>query len=304
VIEDTATAIGIGELAALSGVPVRTIRYYSDEGLLPSRRSVGGHRRFDSSAVERLRLVRRLRGLGLGIPAIADVLAGERALGEVVAAERAALDVELGAMAWRRACLRAIEEAGPAERAARLELLAAAQDRLAAREALVGFWSRIVAAPLPEDLVSMFLEASVPLPPADPTPEHVVAYAEMVALVADPTLGRRLRNRSWANRDRIADETTLLTGIGEACDLARPLVAEGRPPAPGRAVDRFVAAYAAVLHSTDTARFRRELLTTAAVDRDPLVRRYWYLVGEVTGEPVTVGVAQAWLLDALERSVA
>jgi hypothetical protein len=34
------------------------------------------------------------------------------------------------------------------------------------------------------------------------------------------------------------------------------------------------------------------------------LRRYWSMVGEVTGEPVTVGTAQAWLVDALERSVA
>ena len=299
-----ATGLGIGELAARAGVPVRTVRFYCDEGLLPTRRSTGGHRRFDASAVERLRLVRRLRRLGLGLPAIADVLAGERGLDEAVAAERAALDVELGTLAWRRASLRAVEEAPPAERAARLELLAAAADRVAAHEALVSFWCRIVATPLPEDLVSMFLEASAPLPPADPSPAQVVAYAEMVALVADPALARRLAQRSWANRHRIADETTLLVGIGEACDLARPLVIAGKGPVAGDALDRFVGAYATVLRSADTPPFRRELLVTAAADRDPRLRRYWGLVGEVTGEPVTVGVAQAWLLDALERSVA
>jgi hypothetical protein len=65
-----------------------------------------------------------------------------------------------------------------------------------------------------------------------------------------------------------------------------------------------VAAYATTQRSRDTPRFRRELLTTATVDRDPRLRRYWGMVGEVTGEPVTVGTAQAWLVDALERSVA
>lgn len=299
-----AASLPIGDLAALTGVPVRTIRFYCDEGLLESRRSAGGHRRFAPSAVERLDLVRRLRGLGLGLPAIARVLSGERSIAEVVAAERAALDVELGALAWRRASLRAVEEAAPAERAARLELLAAAHDRVAAHDALVGFWRRIVASPLPADLVSMFLEASAPLPPVDPGPAQVVAYAELVALVADPALARRLGERSWANRHRIADETTLLVGIGEACELARPSLLAGSAPEPGDALDRFVAAYATVLGGADTPRFRRELLTTAGADRDPRLRRYWALIGQVTGEPVPVGTAQAWLLDALERSVA
>jgi DNA-binding transcriptional MerR regulator len=303
VTQDT-SSFGIGELAALAGVPVRTVRFYCDEGILETRRSAGGHRRFDASAPERLRLVRRLRGLGLGLPAIASVLTGERALGEAVAAERAALDVELAALAWRRASLRAVEDASPADRAGRLELLAAAHDHAAAHDALVAFWRRIVASPLPAVLAEMFLEASAPPPPPDPTPAQVVAYAELVALVADPALALRLVRRSRVNGERIADETTLLVGIGEACELARPLVLAGRGPLPGGALDRFVEAYATVLGGTDTPRFRRELLSTAAADRDPRLRRYWGLVGEVTGDPVPVGTAQAWLLDALERSVA
>jgi DNA-binding transcriptional MerR regulator len=298
-----AASLGIGDLAALTGVPVRTIRFYCDEGLLDARRSAGGHRRFAPSAVDRLDLVRRLRGLGLGLPAIAHVLSGERSIAEVVAAERAALDVELAALAWRRASLAAVEQAPPADRAARLALLAAVQDHQVARDALVAFWRRLVIAPVPAELVDMFLEVSVPKPPASPTPRQVVAYAEMVTLAGDRTLTHRLQARARVNLERISDEAELLTGIGEACELARPLLLAGRRPAPCPALDRFVAAYTTVLRSQDTPAFRRELLTTATVDRDPRLRRYWGLVGEVTGEPVTAGVAQAWLVDALERSV-
>ncbi|GAA3151556.1 MerR family transcriptional regulator [Nonomuraea salmonea] len=104
--------LGIGDLARLTGVPVRTIRFYCDEGVLASVRSTGGHRRFDRAAVERLVLVRRLRGLGLGLNAIASVLEGETSVARAVAAERAALDVQLHELAWRRARLRAVEEAG------------------------------------------------------------------------------------------------------------------------------------------------------------------------------------------------
>jgi len=303
-IRATSTELGIGDLAALTGMPVRTVRFYCDEGLLEFRRSAGGHRRFAPSAVERLDLVRRLRGLGLGLPAIATVLSGERSIAEAVAAERASLDVQLAALAWRRASLAAVESAAPAERAARLELLAAAQDRLAARDALVAFWRRLVIAPLPTEFFDMFLEVSVPLPPADPTPRQVVAYAEMVALAGDRSLARRMHARARVNLEWITDEAELLTGIAAACELAHPLVLAGRPPEPGEALDRYVAAYASGQRRRDTPRFRRELLGTATVDRDPRLRRYWRLVGEVTGEPVPVGLAQAWLVDALERSVA
>jgi hypothetical protein len=54
----------------------------------------------------------------------------------------------------------------------------------------------------------------------------------------------------------------------------------------------------------DGPRFRRSLLAVADVDRNPGLRRYWRLVGTVTGEDVTVGEAHAWLLDSLDRAVA
>lgn len=300
VTEDT---LGIGELARLTGVPVRTIRFYCDEGILESRRSGGGHRRFDSSAVDRLGLVRRLRGLGLSLPAITDVLTGRRSVAETVAAERAALDVELAALAWRRASLRTVEEAGPADRAARLELLAAVQDGRAGHDALVAFWRRLAVAPLPVEVFSTFVEMCVPEPPADPTPGQVVAYAELVTLVASRSLTRQMLDRARANQKLVSDEGALLTGVGAACELAEPLVLAGRRPGPGHALDRFVEVHATVRGDRDSPRFRRELLANTAVDRDPRMHRYWALVGEVTGTAATAGVIHSWLLDALELSL-
>lgn len=56
----------IAELAAQASLPVRTVRYYADRGLIkPARRSAGGYRIFDEDSVRQLRFVRRLRGLGL-----------------------------------------------------------------------------------------------------------------------------------------------------------------------------------------------------------------------------------------------
>ena len=298
------TSLGIGELAALTGVPVRTIRFYCDEGVLDAGRSAGGHRRFERSAVDRLRLVRRLRGLGLGLPAIAAVLTGERSLAEAVAAERRAADAELAALAWRRASLRAVEEAGPADRAARLDLLAAVQDGPAARDVLLEFWRRRILVPLPDAAVREFLEMSVPEPPADPTPEQVVAYAGMVGVAADRPLLRELRALGRVNVEWVRDEPALIAGLGAAAAPAAPLVAAGAEPGPGPALDLFVAAHAAGRGERDTPRFRRALLPAVAMEQDPRLRRYWRLFGEVAGVPATAGTINAWLVDALERDVA
>lgn len=61
----------IGQLAGHTGVSVRTIRFWSDRGVLPpSDRTAAGFRRYDAAAVARLELVRTLRELGVGLNAI------------------------------------------------------------------------------------------------------------------------------------------------------------------------------------------------------------------------------------------
>jgi DNA-binding transcriptional MerR regulator len=281
----TGGTLGIGDLAQRTGVPVRTIRFYCDEGLLTPARSTGGHRRFDASAVDRLHLVRRLRGLGLGLRVITDVLDGNQSLADAVTAERAALDREVATLTWRRAVLRAVEEAP-----GRADLLSVVADGFAAHDRLVRLW-RPVAGPLRSAAADMFLDVSAPPPPELPTPAQVVAYAELVRL-ADRTLATQLSASTLVGHRRIDD-------LGVACQLAAPQV--GSRPQPGLALDRFVAAHATAANTSDSPEFRRELDRRATADRHPRVRRYWRLADEVTGAPV--GVAHTWLLDALHDSV-
>ncbi|WP_206796905.1 MerR family transcriptional regulator [Amycolatopsis sp. MtRt-6] len=300
----TGDTLGIGELARRTGVPVRTIRFYCDEGVLEPVRSAGGHRRFDSAAIDRLTLVRRLRGLGLGLRPITDVLAGRSSLDDAVAAERKALERELATLNWRRSVLRAVSEAAPADRAARLELMSAVQDGYSAHETLVRLWRPMTTGPIPPETARMFLEVSVPEPPSQPTTTQVVAYAELVLLAADPRLARDLKASTLAGHERVADLGALHAEVGEACVAAVVRLSAGERPAPGPELDRFVAAHAAALGATDSLPFRRALNHRTAPDRDPRLRRYWHLTGEVTGEPAPMGLAHTWLLDALDTSVA
>jgi len=56
----------IGELAPRTGLSVRTIRFYSDAGVVPpSGRSVAGYCLYDAAALTRLETARTLRDLGL-----------------------------------------------------------------------------------------------------------------------------------------------------------------------------------------------------------------------------------------------
>ncbi len=68
----------IQDIARLSGTTSRRLRHYDDVGLLePSRVGANGYRYYDEDALTRLQRILLLRELGLGLPAIADVLAGQ-----------------------------------------------------------------------------------------------------------------------------------------------------------------------------------------------------------------------------------
>jgi DNA-binding transcriptional MerR regulator len=86
----------IGQLAERTGLSVRTIRFYSDEGVVPATgRSVAGYRRYDIHALARLDLVRTLRDLGLPLPTIRAVLDNGLSLPQVAAAHARALDTQI-----------------------------------------------------------------------------------------------------------------------------------------------------------------------------------------------------------------
>ena len=66
----------IGVLASRSGLPVKTLRYYEDLGLLPAiGRSEGGYRLFAEESLRRLEFIRRLKTLGLSLVEIQGCLA-------------------------------------------------------------------------------------------------------------------------------------------------------------------------------------------------------------------------------------
>ncbi|MCE7000340.1 MerR family transcriptional regulator [Saccharothrix sp. S26] len=64
----------IGELAVRTGVSVRSLRYYEEQGLLSSTRSAGGQRHYAEHDVERVAFVQRLYAAGLSSRTIAELL--------------------------------------------------------------------------------------------------------------------------------------------------------------------------------------------------------------------------------------
>jgi DNA-binding transcriptional MerR regulator len=73
-------SLRIGEVARRTGLPVKTIRYYCDEGLLqPRARSESGYRLFDEENLAELTIIRSLRAMDVSIPELARILEVRRA---------------------------------------------------------------------------------------------------------------------------------------------------------------------------------------------------------------------------------
>ncbi|MEU3754128.1 MerR family transcriptional regulator [Streptomyces olivoreticuli] len=290
----------IGELAESAGVTVKTVRFYSDRGLLPEAvRSSGGHRRYGPDALDRLRLIRSLRALDLPVPEVGRVLEKEDALEDAVARQLRELGSQLAALRWREAALQLLQDCAPGERADRLRLVGAVTSP-PSTAGLVRFWRGWLPARLPARLVSAIIEEAVPQPPAEPTPAQVLAFARLHAFVSRPCRGDSDRGQPEVHQPGKGYRPAVLyDGLVEAYALASADVRSRRPPREGEALDCFVSAHAAARGARDTPAFRREL--GAQLATEPRIDHYWRLVAEVNAsQDPTPGATDNWLRAALD----
>ncbi|WP_280697502.1 MerR family transcriptional regulator [Kitasatospora sp. GP82] len=290
----------IGELAEHAGVTVKTVRFYSDRGLLPeTTRSTGGHRRYGPEALDRLHLIRSLRTLDLPVSEVGRVLDHEDTLEDVIAEQLRELGSQLTALRWREAALQLLRDSTAHERPDRLRLIGAVTTP-PDTAALARFWRRTLPARLPARLASMVLDAAVPQLPADPTPAQVLAFARLHAIATAPCPATNPRRPDEDYRPAV-----LYDGLGEAYALASMDLRAQRPPHEGEALDCFVSAHAHSRGTRDTPAFRRRLAGLLARSADPVIIRYWQLAAELSGpaEP-TAGAAHYWLCVALKAQIA
>jgi len=72
---ETTPGLRIGEVSKRTGLPVKTIRFYCDQGLLqPRGRSDAGYRLFDQDNLAELTIIRALRSMDVSIPELSKIL--------------------------------------------------------------------------------------------------------------------------------------------------------------------------------------------------------------------------------------
>jgi MerR family redox-sensitive transcriptional activator SoxR len=65
----------VAEVASRSGFAPSALRFYEKEGLLATRRTAGGQRRYERHVLRRLAFIRAARNLGLSLDEVRDALA-------------------------------------------------------------------------------------------------------------------------------------------------------------------------------------------------------------------------------------
>jgi DNA-binding transcriptional MerR regulator len=285
-VNDRTELFTIGQLARRTGLPVRTIRFWSDVDVIPpTGRSAGGYRLYDTEAVARLELVRTLRELGLDLGTVQRILARQSTLAEVAQAHVRALDTEIRALQVRRAVLRSIarrnsttEEMSVMNKLARLS----AQER---QRMIDDFVDRTFVGIDPQEPGAKIAEAMRQMPaelPDDPSPEQVDAWLELAELVGDPEFAQRARQMAVAGAqpggDGAAvppyDPAVVIEQVGRAmADGVAPDSAQGRAVL-DRIVDPGVPA-------DERVRVADEVQTFT----DRRVERYWELLGVLNGRP-------------------
>ncbi|MFI9605341.1 MerR family transcriptional regulator [Streptomyces sp. NPDC052043] len=207
--EDGTGLLTIGELARVTGLTVRTIRYWSDEGVLPPvARSTGGYRLFDAACVARLELIRTLRELGLGLAEVRRVLAGERTVAEVAAAHVVALDARIRSLKVTRAVLSTVARRGSSAEETtlmnKLARLSVAERRRIMEEFVEEMFHGLDTAD--PEIHERMRRTAMDLP-EDPTPEQVDAWVELAELVQDPGFRAQMRRAAEFNAADRSHET-------------------------------------------------------------------------------------------------
>lgn len=305
----------IGDVSKRTGVPVKTIRYYADEGLVPpATLSEAGYRLFSEDDVRRLGIVRNLRALGFSIEAIRTMLDGSRNPQELAAIQLDLVQTQIRALERQRAILRAAQEEREGIDAVRYldAAFAAASLGAAERAHALDQWLdrtslRTTGAQAAARIRAMVLDDL----PAELSPEQLEAWVHVSALLEDETFLEtlRLQQQPFADIQHSDEEQRAFeTHAREITMQAFALMQEGATPTDERIqalVDRWTTLFARMLRLENDADFTTWFLAFARRTNDVRIELFWNHVCTLQGRPPVPSFtrAQVLLCEALETRV-
>ncbi|MEU9181996.1 MerR family transcriptional regulator [Streptomyces sp. NPDC048550] len=310
-MNSTTSLYSIGKLSTLTGVPVRTIRFYSDTGLLPpTRRTAAGYRSYDTTALLRLQTICVLRDLDVDLPTIRRVLAGDLSVAEVATAHADAIDLQVRVLRSRQSILRylARRSAGPEETSLVHRLTRLTRDEQ--HRLVTDFIDRLTAGTPSVHPAAAALRTAIPDLPDDPSDTQLAAWMELAELLADEGFRARMAHAVPAPHDEEALPGIPAQTAAGLVAFARQAVVAAResgtePDSDGAlaVADTVEARCANALGRPAGPELREWMAQRFETGHDPLVERYWRLVWTVNDWHIVPGHLpfQPWLVQALRH---
>ncbi|WP_214322606.1 MerR family transcriptional regulator [Nonomuraea sediminis] len=282
----------IGRLAKLTGLPVKTIRFYSDAGVLPEReRTASGYRLYGDEDRARLELIRTLREIGVDLATIRSL--GDRRLRNVLDLHLKAVETQLRSLQRTRAVLRATlaRDGDPAEedlhRLHALSRVGAAEMENLLDEFVDEVGGDIEAR---HEWLTHMRDCMLPELPEEPTAAQLDAWLELAELLADEEFRDSVRRQStdfWEEKkDHDAWHKINVEIMREALTASRAGIEPGSPES-GPILDRILAAMGQ----------SREEMLRGFDEHDPRSARLWELVSIIqdTPWPSEPTIAYGWI---------
>lgn len=190
----------IGQVAKMTGLPVKTIRYYAEIKLLPpARLTEAGYRQYTTREVWQLELIRTLRFAGFSLDEIGRILGGDLPAGEAIELQMKAVDQQIEHLTRVRSILTHARNANNDD-----DLTAYLHDLgdvmhvgLNERQRFLESWAdRAIAGPdVPSDWRANILRQFQRGLPETLTAEQSMAWCELHEILNDPETAESLRQQ-------------------------------------------------------------------------------------------------------------
>ena len=306
----------IGKLARMSGVTVKTIRHYSDVGVLPpSRVTEAGYRMYSEADRSRLELIRTLRAAGFGLSDLAAMLEDKGETPDALRLQLQTVDLQLRNLRRRRRLLEsALKDNGAnAERSYpdRVHALGLLEAR--EREAFLAehLEKGLEGTPVDPEAKAGFWQAIVSGMPEELDDAQLAAWTELAKLASDESFVEALRKQTTpvpGSAEGDFDPTGWNGTIVAAFEEAKLAVREGPPPTGERGqrvIGDWIEASARAAGRLDDAHFPEWLLSHFERTYDPRMERYWELIATLKRWEYDPSMAKAygWLIEGLRWRV-
>jgi DNA-binding transcriptional MerR regulator len=303
----------IGEVAEMTGVSVKTIRFYSDSGLVPpADKTETRYRLYSHNEIWRLELVRTLRHFGFSLEEIGQILKGAVSPKKAMEWQMEALELQIARLLQLRDLLRQADTVE--EETESLKYLHAIREAVTSsvEERSQYFVRKLLrATSLEEERLNNWMKEFVKSArselPVNPTAEQAAAWVELINLLDSPEYAGKSvprANAFWQATQGV-DLSWFMQEMLELGEQAKVLLIAGitaESPEFQIIMGELVALYARLAKHELTAEFVQELCQNMATWFDEQTWKVYQLMEKAgwNGEGLSEYKAQQAYLEGVK----